>query len=95
MAVLLTSVSQGTNELIAAQAGRIIRVLRMVAEPNAELYLKSASSAISPYFKTGSNAHLDVAFAAGDLVTARGEALNATSAAVGSQVVWIKYDVVD
>jgi hypothetical protein len=95
MATTLVSLAQGGNELVAAQSGRIIRVHRVLGEPGSDSALRSGDDAITPEMKIGSSGTLDVCFDPGDVCTARGEALNANSLAVGSTTVWIKYDVVD
>ena len=94
MATALVNVATEGTDLVPAQAGKIIRILRLVAGPSATITIKSGSTALLPPLKSGLTENLDLAFPSGDVSTERGEALRAEAA--GSAVdAWIEYDVVD
>lgn len=94
MATALVNVTTEDTDLVTAQAGKIVRLLRLVVGANASLTVKSGSTALLPVLKCGLAENLDLAFRPGDVSTARGEALRAQAA--GSAVdAWLVYDVVD
>ena len=96
MATTFASITAGTDTtLVSAVSGKIIRVKRVVAGPSANFTLKSGSAAILPALRSGTNANVDVAFAASPLVLERGEALVANNASPAATDVYVEYDVVD
>lgn len=96
MATKLVSLGpSGTTQLVAAEAGKIIRLFRIILSPSSEVTLKSGSDAILPKLKSGSSANGDRQFPKGSVQTVTGEALNALSDASAATSCWIEYDVVD
>ena len=85
----------GTTQLVAAQAGKIIRLFRIILSPSSDVTLKSASTTILPKLKSGSNGNADKQFPKGSVQTASGEALDALSGAAEATTCWIEYDIVD
>ncbi len=96
MATKLVSLGpSGTSQLVDAQAGKIIRLFRIILSPSSDVTLKSASDAILPKLKSGSSGNGDKLFPKGSVQTAAGEALNALSGATEATTCWIEYDIVD
>jgi hypothetical protein len=96
MATKLVSLGpSGTTQLVAAQAGKIIRLFRIIFSPDAYVTLKSASTTILPKLKSGTNGNADKEFPKGSVQTVAGEALNAYSGATDTTTCWIEYDIVE
>ena len=94
MAIALVTLSAGSNTLVEAQPGKIIRVRRIVGAPSSDLTLQSGSTPILPELKIGSSNFIDIEFQDGNVQTARGEALNA-GAFTGPFTIWVLYEIVD
>ena len=92
---LVTLEAAATTELVAAQAGKIIRLFRIILSPSADATLKSDSTAILPKLRCGATANADRQFPKGSVQTAAGEALNADSGVAEATTCWIEYDTVD
>jgi len=94
MATKLVNLSSGNTQLVGGQSGKIIRLLRILLGPNADIQIRSDASAILPNLRCGANANVDRSFSNGSVQTASGEDLNAYNATVDSIVCWIEYDLV-
>ena len=96
VATKLVSVGpSGTTQLVAAQAGKIIRLFRIILSPSSDVTLRSASTTILPKLKSGATGNADRQFSKGSVQTASGAALNALSGAAAATTCWIEYDIVD
>ncbi|GEM_PF-2887438 len=96
MATALVNLAPNADTtLVPADAGRIIRLLRLVGDPNTNITIKSASAEISPVLKSGANTNVDIAWFTTPLACNRGEALVAQNHAVAASNAWIVYDIVD
>ncbi len=96
MAIKLVNLGpSGTTQLVAAESGKIIRLLRILLAPGSEITIKSGSTSILPAFKCSTNGNSDKEFPQGNVQTDAGEALNAVSAALVSTMCWLEYDIVE
>ena len=92
---LITAAAESTTTAVAAVAGKIIRIRKLMVSVNAEITFKSGTTTILPVVVTPSVRTFMYTFGADTPQTAVGEALNAANAAASDAGVWIAYDVVD
>ena len=85
----------GTTQLVAAESGKIVRLLRILLAPGSEVTIKSGSTSILPTLKCSTNGNSEKVFSQGNVQTGAGQALNALSAATVSTMCWLEYDIVD
>ena len=96
MATALVSLAANAETtLVPAAAGRIVRLLRLIGDPNTNITIKSAATEISPTLKSGANTNVDIEWYSTPLACSRGEALVAQNHSVAATMAWIVYDIVD
>ncbi len=96
MSTALVSLGGGMDTVaVAAVAGKIIRLRRIISEPAATITLKSGSTAICPQLKCGSSGNIDRSWPDGEMACQRGESLTIQNHGTLVIKVWIHYEVVD